>query len=343
MILSSTLLKSCKSIFVFTLAYEFSSSVLKIASLQQSKSPLRVRRSSEHLTKVKETSEPGITRSLNDVATLEGDYVRFSDQNSRPSFPSPPKSMEPSMAKANRPSSRQNLSAGRRVHSGPKEHTKMRKEELAQGLKKSSSFGSFERDINSADSGVVRDSVGKRSRPLSSESDVITRDSRSRPLSTESVSSGNESPKENRDTGDSGLESRSDQTGAATGMSKSADIRPDSASSNADGNSQSTLFKENVEPLLKQMDLNHLHQDFDALSINFDVLWKTLELCGLLSKISGSGAARRRSIVLRTIFKFVDTNNAEVTLKLCKLAAVVSITYILYSDNKQSHLVMILV
>ena len=176
--------------------------------------------------------------------------------------------MEPQMAKAGRPSSRQNLSSGRRVHSGPKEHTKMRKEELMQGLKKSSSFGSFERDINSADSGVVRDSVAKSSR---------------RPLSTESVSSGSESPKENRDTGDSGVESRSDGTGEGKESKKSGDIRPDSASSNADGNSQSTLFKENVEPLLKQMELNHLHQDFDALSINFDVLWKTLDLCGLFS------------------------------------------------------------
>ena len=228
------------------------------------------------------------------------------------------------MAKASRLSSRQSLNSGRRVHSGPKEHTKMRKEELIQGLKKSNSFGSFERDINSADSGVVRDSDAKNSRPFSSESDVIKRDSGSRPLSTESVSSGSESPKESHDAGDSGLESRSDQRGATTEMRQSADIRPDSTSSNADGNSQSTLFKENVEPLLKQMELNHLHQDFDALSINFDVLWKTLELCGLLTKISGSGAARRRSIVLRTIFKFVDTNNAEVTLKLCKLAAVVS-------------------
>ena len=105
----------------------------------------------------------------------------------------------------------------------------------------------------------------------------------------------------------------------------SPNSRPRSdTTSETDGDAQVIYFKSNVKPLLDQMELNFLHKDFDALGINFDVLWKTLEHVQLLGRGTDSGTARRRNIVLRTIFQFVDADNPTVQLKLCKLALAVS-------------------
>ncbi|XP_065056881.1 armadillo repeat-containing protein 2-like [Rhopilema esculentum] len=233
-------------------------------------------------------------------------------------FPPPPKSMEPSVTKTGRPSSRQRF-VGRRVQSGPKEHSNQRSLETSQELRKSNSFDSFARDVKSADSGVVSDATGQSDRLHSEVSGT-------RSLSSNDITPGNQSIK--RASIDSVLNVQNSiyNDKEERNIKDNNSARPLSSSSEADTDNQAVFFKENVEPLLKQMELNYLHTDMEALSINFDVLWKSLQLCGMLSKVSGSGAARRRTAVLRTIFKFVEADSAEVILKLCKLALMMKVT-----------------
>ena len=257
-------------------------------------------------------------RSSNGIECF--DRISFENQDTdvvgeNQQFPLPPKSMEPSVAKTGRPSSRQRF-VGRRVQSGPKEHSNQRSLETSQELRKSNSFDSFARDVNSADSGVVSDATGQSEQRHCEVSGT-------RSLSSNDISPGSQSIK--RASIDSGLNVQNSVYNDKEERNIK-DIRPLSSSSEADTDNQAVIFKENVEPLLKQMELNYLHTDMEALSVNFDVLWKSLQLCGMLNKVSGSGAARRRTTVLRTIFKFVEADSAEVILKLCKLALMVSLT-----------------
>ena len=255
------------------------------------------------------------TRQSADTLPLEAH-----DQGKK--FPTPPKSSkEPDVSKPSSSSYRQNV-LERRAQSGPKEHTNQRKSSQSKNLRKSNSFSTMDRDIVSADSGVVRDitsadSIGHVDKSLSSSNEIFDeyKGSYSSSMSSDVNSSQNSETESRLGSSQGENDDQSD---------KVQDCILNTATSDSNSDSQSLLFKDNVEPLLRQMELNYLHSDIEALSVNFDVLWKALELCGLLVKASGSGSARRRTTVLRTIFKFVDIESPIVVLKLCKVALKVS-------------------
>ena len=82
------------------------------------------------------------------------------------------------------------------------------------------------------------------------------------------------------------------------------------------------FFEQNIKPLLTQMELNHLHGDVDSLIINFDILWKTLEIGNMLGK--ANLGSRRRSEILTSVYKCTTDNNVLLWLKLSRLFLAVS-------------------
>lgn len=225
----------------------------------------------------------------------------------------------PILSKQQNASHQQNVTE-RRTQSGPKEHTTQRQSEVSKHLRKSNSFGTIARDIISADSGVGRDlpsagSIEHFSELLCSSNDVLSQDKES-PVS--SIASNNSNRHSSAESSMRLSQSRPTDEDDTTN-----DTDPDNGSNNSVVDSHSICFKETIEPLLRQMELNHLHSDVEALETNFDVLLKNLEISGLLVKATGSGTARQRSLVLRTLFKFVDVDSPEVILKLCKIALMV--------------------
>ncbi|XP_047128988.1 armadillo repeat-containing protein 2 isoform X1 [Hydra vulgaris] len=83
-------------------------------------------------------------------------------------------------------------------------------------------------------------------------------------------------------------------------------------------------FEENITPLLKQMELNHLHEDYGSLLINFDILLKTLQFEDMLGK--NKLEPKQRSEVLSTALKCSEEKNPLVLLKLSKLFIALEVT-----------------
>ncbi len=262
----------------------------------------------------------------------------------RSSFPIPLQSSEPSVSRTQRVSSRQSDQVERRVQSGPKERASSRSSE-AGGIKKYGSMGSIDnKDAESVENRPIsasrnsRARIGKAKPSLAGGSEMsdVNRSSGGRDMGTSDADNspvgrdlGTSDVRRTSSAKDSGNFSERSSTPSVDEPSgikqRSGSLRSSSSASEAgDNEDQNALFKENIDPLLKQMELNYLHSDFPALCVNFDMLWKTLEFCNLLGKGSSSGSARKRTIVLRTVFKFVDADSAEVILKLCKLALAVS-------------------
>jgi len=207
----------------------------------------------------------------------------------------------------------------RRVKSGPKDHSKERRPDQCKQLRKSNSFGTIERDIVSADSGVEGDIIFADSfgQDPGSSSDSF---SDYRVSGTSALLSDSNSHRTS--ISESRLSCKYDSNECTSSVAEDCDSSSLPHDTNIDN--KVLAFKDSIEPLLKQMELNYLHSDIEALITNFDVLWKSLEICGLLVKASASGPARRRTAVLRTIFKFVDVDSPIVILKLCKIALAVS-------------------
>ena len=258
-----------------------------------------------------------ITRRLSSDSSIEDTGLKF---------PHPPKSsnLPQKSISVHRPSSsskRHGLSE-RRVQSGPKEHSNERKNDDSKQLRKSNSFGTIDRDIVSADSGVEGDIImagvyGRDSRSLSASNDSFNDSIELRTSNTSSDSNPRKSSLSEL-RASCKYENNENSNNIVDGGGPDSLLPYDASCDN-----QAVIFRDNVEPLLKQMELNYLHSDIEALSVNFDVLWRSLEICGLLVKANSSGSARRRTTVLRTIFKFVDIENSVVILKLCKVALVV--------------------
>ena len=85
-----------------------------------------------------------------------------------------------------------------------------------------------------------------------------------------------------------------------------------------------TYFNDHIKPLLRQMELNKLHEDEDALIVNFDVLWKTLEIGNMLGK--SKLGSKKRSELLSTIFKCASSDNVILLLKLTRLFLTLEVT-----------------
>lgn len=96
------------------------------------------------------------------------------------------------------------------------------------------------------------------------------------------------------------------------------------SSSQSELNSSIDYYTENVLPLLKQMELNHLHEDADSLMTNFDMMLKILEIGNMLGKNSVL-PKKQKSEFLSAVFKCVRNDNAFVKLKLSKLILAVSV------------------
>ena len=95
-------------------------------------------------------------------------------------------------------------------------------------------------------------------------------------------------------------------------------------SSKEDIDNSKDYYTNNVIPLLKQMELNHLHEDAEALKINFDMLYKTLEIGNMLGKNSVLSKTQKTEF-LSAAFKCVRNDNPLVKLKLSKLILAVCI------------------
>ena len=92
-------------------------------------------------------------------------------------------------------------------------------------------------------------------------------------------------------------------------------------------------YANNVIPLLKQMELNHLHEDVESLKINFDMLYKTLEIGNMLGKDSVL-SKNQKTEFLSAAFKCVRNDNPLVKLKLSKLILAVCIIFYLVNFSK---------
>ena len=99
-------------------------------------------------------------------------------------------------------------------------------------------------------------------------------------------------------------------------------ISRDSSKENV--NNSKDYYTNNVDSLLKQMELNHLHDDVESLKINFDMLLKTLEIGNMLGKDSVLPKSQKTEF-LSAVFKCVRNDNPLVKLKLSKLILAVCI------------------
>eukprot|EP00794_Sanderia_malayensis_P021357 gene21357-23433_t len=283
----------------------------------------------------------GLSSSLQDsIEDCVNESLDVSSQGGRSSYPMPVRSKEPTVSRGQhmqtRPGSQtrsgSQMPTDRRVQSGPKDRTSSRNEEKSiPGMKKCSSMSKIERKTNDSEppfSGRSTQSSSVESGMTSTEQIAAARRSKARPSSMGNAPRRkNDSSKRDKSM-DENTSIQSYVTNSLESNTSEDRTRPDSSKSDSgsENDNQNQLFKESIEPLLKQMELNYLHADFVSLGVNFDVLWKTLELCNLLGKGTGSSAARKRAVVLRTIFKFVDSDSAEVILKLCKLALSMKVT-----------------
>ena len=106
------------------------------------------------------------------------------------------------------------------------------------------------------------------------------------------------------------------------------DVRQRSQGSNLKKDQDLIYYEQNILPLLKQMELNALHKDTDALLVNFDVLWKTLEIGNMLGK--SKLGSKRRTYILSTAYKSTANDDPLLLLKLCKLFIAVGITLLVF-------------
>ena len=102
------------------------------------------------------------------------------------------------------------------------------------------------------------------------------------------------------------------------------DVHQGNQGSNLKKDQDLIYYEQNILPLLKQMELNALHKDTDALLVNFDMLWKTLEIGNMLGK--SKLGSKRRTYILSTAYKCTASDDSLLLLKLCKLFIAVSIT-----------------
>lgn len=121
----------------------------------------------------------------------------------------------------------------------------------------------------------------------------------------------------------SGPKERMPLTEDLSSLRRSSSFGDVSNSSNAQEKSV-LCFEETVRPLLKQMELNHLHGDMDSLLVNFDVLWRTLKTGNMLGK--SKLGSKRRSELLTSVFKCTSDHNAVLLLKLSRLFIALEVT-----------------
>lgn len=95
------------------------------------------------------------------------------------------------------------------------------------------------------------------------------------------------------------------------------DLRDNNDNKIVDDKEKSKYFEDYIQPLLRQMELNNLHDDEDSLIVNFDILWKTLEIGNMLGKSQLSG--KKRSELLSSVYKVTSGENGVLLLKLTKL------------------------
>ena len=97
-----------------------------------------------------------------------------------------------------------------------------------------------------------------------------------------------------------------------------------SASEKATKDELAGYFDEQVKPLLSQMEKKFVDKNVADLCRDCLRLWHVLEKKNMLGKASGSSSSRRRGEILRTIFKFLDSNDPRIRLRISRLILSVS-------------------
>ena len=110
----------------------------------------------------------------------------------------------------------------------------------------------------------------------------------------------------------------------STSQSSRSTSQSSSRRGSAGRDKDSIYFEDNIQPLLKQIELNFLHEDMEALVVNLDMLWRYLESGKMLGKQTGSLAARRRSLIMNTLYKLTAAVDSIVLMKMSRLAIAVS-------------------
>ena len=83
------------------------------------------------------------------------------------------------------------------------------------------------------------------------------------------------------------------------------------------------FWKSEVAPLLSMLDSTP-YKCVDQLCETCSSLWACLEGRGLLGWTGGKGGTRKRSVVLRTVFKLLDHKEPRLLLKVAKIIVAVS-------------------
>lgn len=106
------------------------------------------------------------------------------------------------------------------------------------------------------------------------------------------------------------------------GKGGNADVSPrQSRKSSADP----PFWKAEVVPLLQQLESTS-YQDVEHLCESCSSLWACLERRGLLGRTGGEAGAKKRGLVLRTVFKLLDHKEPRLLLKVAKI--IIAVSYI---------------
>ena len=88
-------------------------------------------------------------------------------------------------------------------------------------------------------------------------------------------------------------------------------------------------WRTEVVPLLNSLE-STTYTDVQELCATCSSLWACLERRGLLGRSGGAGGTKKRSVVLRTVFKLLDHKEPRLLLKVAKVIVSVSVRSELY-------------
>ena len=85
----------------------------------------------------------------------------------------------------------------------------------------------------------------------------------------------------------------------------------------------SVFWKSEIVPLLRDLEATP-YQEVEHLCASCSTLWACLERRGLLGRTGGTGGAKKRSVVLKAVFKLLDHKDPKLLLKVAKIIVSVS-------------------
>lgn len=85
----------------------------------------------------------------------------------------------------------------------------------------------------------------------------------------------------------------------------------------------SVFWKSEIVPLLRDLEATP-YQEVEHLCASCSTLWACLERRGLLGRTGGTGGTKKRSAVLKAVFKLLDHKDPRLLLKVSKIIVAVS-------------------